>query len=781
MTQPLFFEPDVQFEKTAAEVMLPEDANEWPNELMQELFKQVPYIADFEPHVVMDRVDAERGYGFGHIEVQNKTEIQHGAPPDATAAAGIKNARIPVVIKDLRLQPLDLLVTDDSKVLPLTESRLRQAIFRPQAFDITGRGPGDMSMIGQLYPPYRQNYGFGGGGATMNVGMGKEGQITDVCVLEKDAATQRAIEAAAEAHDLALADGSSPHEAAIVFESKLAAFGLVKKGEAQKEALNASTLGSYLKKQTNPAALAGVSRSMLGRGAQLAAEGAPKAQKYIAGGTIAAQKATKLSSVLSAILPTIRTVDYDWFFQKFASDRGLQAQYIANHGATAEALATLSKYEPVSPIKLARAALSNIKPSVVQLRKEAQGYRLKTASHACWLPEEKLLNRGEAVHLLGGKVVLAADQTGSTTMSLGDGAAEGPAPAGGEAELVSEYGIYQVQDEKGNHLIGFVFPNLVDIDGTALPIALFTNGSQMAVQSDIAGIPVGEGVSLFEGHPEGTGVFYKDSQATIPLTVKATMAAPEEGGVILHGETFDGRGVQIMVQPNIAAPTPGPEGEFLIPDTWSWLPLDTAEKTALISSPEDLHKEGTALRSLASVTLRYGGDCFSVSGFPVEKLASEETDFLSLDDTLFLLAGLGTNLAYAQKKLGEAAAWNRPISVLVERDIKTAAEVMNESRKTASRVVQSMPHLRKDLVKEAAVIPDPSAVDTVLSLGFLNPENLGTFIGAIPEIDSSQMKMCELLLASRLGLAEVPSPALEKAIRSTEEVLEGLKILAFQK
>jgi hypothetical protein len=89
--------------------------------------------------------------------------------------------------------------------------------------------------------------------------------------------------------------------------------------------------------------------------------------------------------------------------------------------------------------------------------------------------------------------------------------------------------------------------------------------------------------------------------------------------------------------------------------------------------------------------------------------------------------------------------------------------------------------MRRDLVKEAAVIPDPAAVDTVLSLGFLNPENLGTFISAIPEIDASQTKMCELLLAARLGLAEVPAPALEKAIRSTEEVLEGLKVLAFQK
>lgn len=726
MTQPLFYAPTdyVPTEKTAAESILPEDPNEWPNEIMQEAFRQIPFVADFELHVVMDRVDGEKAFGFGHLELSNKTEIQHGAPPDATAAAGIKQARIPLIIKDSRLQPLDLLVTDDSKVLPLTEPRLRQAIFRPQAFDIIGRGPGDMSMIGQLYPPYRQNYGFGGGGATMNVGMGKE-------------------------------------------------------GEAKKEALNASTLGSYLKKQTNPSALAGASRSMLGRGAQMAAEGAPKAQKYLAGGTIAAQKATKLSSVLSAILPTIREIDYNTFFGKFASDKGLQAQYIVNHSATSAALATLAAYEPVSAVKLAAAALEHIKPSVVQLRKEAEGYTLKTASHACWLPQEKHLDRGEAVRLLGAKIVLAADQTGATTMALQQGATEEQAPPGEEAKPVTEFGVYQVQDDQGNHLTGHVFTNLIDIDGTALPIALFTNGSQMAVQSDIAGIPTEEAAPLTEGHPEGTGAFFCEGQATIPLTVKATLSTPEEGGVVLHAETFDGREVQVLVQPNLETVTPGPEGELLIPDTWSWLSLDASEHVALISAPGDIHKEGAALRELTSVTLRHGGNCFSVTGLPVEKLAGEDKQFLSLDDTMFLLAGLGTNLKYAQRKLGEAIRLNRPVQALVGHEIKMAGDVVRESRKEAMRVLSDMPNLRKDLVKEAAVIPDPAAVDTVLSLGFLNPENLGLFISAAPEIDAAQMKMCELLLAARLGLREVPVGALEKSIQATEEVLEGLKILGF--
>lgn len=696
-TQPLFFEPNVTFEKSAAEVMLPEDPNQWPNELMQELYKQVPYVADFEPHVTMDRVDAEKGYGLGHVEVQNKTEIQHGADEAGKASAGVKSVRIPVIIKDRKLQPLDLIVNEDSTVVPLTEPRLRAAIFRPQVFDITGRGPGDMSMIGQLYPPYRQNYGFGGGGATMSVGMGKEG-------------TAEAVGSAA----------------------------MCRKCGKEKCACGMKT-----------------------------------------------------ASLLAAIMPTVNERDYNAFFQKVSSDRGLQAQLGAN-GACADALKCLASYEPAGARKLAAAALERIVPSVVQLRKEAEGYSLKTASHACWLPKTELLNRGDAVRMLGTKVVLAADQTGAATMALGEGVQEEKQqnPEEDKPAPVTQFGIYKVQDKNGQELIGYVFPNLIDIDGKSLPIALFTNGSAKAVQGDIAGINVGGGASLFEGPPRGTGCFYHllsngRAQATVPMTLKASTEMPGQGAITLHGETYDGSPVQVSVQPNIQECT-YVDGTLLIPDTYAWLPLDTAQDTQLVETPDGWNAPQVAKEALATVELRHGGEgTFTVSGFPVDKLASEERQFMNLDETLFLLAGLGANLQYAQEKIGEAAAWSRPVQVRVGRYIKTAADVMSESMSKAASTVSSfervLPVLRKDLLKEAAVIPDPSAVDTVLSLGFLNPENLGTFIAYLPTLDDAQKKLCELLLASRLGMREVATGALEKAIRSTEEAIEGLKVLAFQK
>jgi hypothetical protein len=165
---------------------------------------------------------------------------------------------------------------------------------------------------------------------------------------------------------------------------------------------------------------------------------------------------------------------------------------------------------------------------------------------------------------------------------------------------------------------------------------------------------------------------------------------------------------------------------------------------------------------------------------PTEKLASSERSFVDLNDAMFLLAGFGVEPKYGLRKLSEALVANAPVPVRIGRWIKTAQEQKQVAFNNAAQVLSQLPVLRRSLFKEAAVISDPQAVDIVLSLGFINPENITTFINYLPELDAGQCKLCELLIASRLGLSEIPEGALEKSIRATEEVLEGLKSVAFQ-
>jgi hypothetical protein len=361
----------------------------------------------------------------------------------------------------------------------------------------------------------------------------------------------------------------------------------------------------------------------------------------------------------------------------------------------------------------------------------------------------------------------------------GGGAEEAPEVGAGP---ITKAGVYQVETLDGQGLEGWVIPNLLELDGTPMPIALFTNGAQMAVQGEIAGTPSGSEVPLSEGPIQGHGCFARQGpnglEATIPMEVRATLS--NEGEVLYSTTTYDGRPVDVAVQPNIQQITMAPSGHVLIPEDFHWMPLE-GEATALVGSAEDVGKTASVLRSLAGSVLVRAGDAqnISISGALVEKLANEEKEFIDIDQAMFLLGGLGVDPRHAASKIAHALTYHRPVEVRCTRVIKTAGELRGEAKTAALKTLGALPVLRRELFKEAAALPDPVAVDTVLSLGFINPENMTHFISYLPVLDEAQSKMCELLLGARLGVRDLPVGSLEKAIRSTEEVIRGLKVMAF--
>lgn len=674
MTQSLFINSPIEFEKLSAETTLPEDPNLWSDEILQELFKQIPYLADFDVHVVMETVDAERAYGLGHAEVTNKTEAPMTSDAEQLTAAGVRTARVPVIIRDGKLQPFDVVLNDKSEAMPLTETRLRQALFRPQNFDVTSRTPGDQSMIGQLYPPYRQSNGFGGGGTASTVG-GKT----------------------------ASADGYFP----------------------------------------------------------------------------------KKSSVLEGVLSTANVSDLQ-DFKSALCDRSTKLAYAANPAAT-DSLLRLAEARPLTLEKRAHTVLSMVQPTVLQVTKSSPGYLLKSASNRLWAPLVEHIDRGELVRRCGEKVALAADMSGSATVPGQEGVSEGGEAPNLSAGPIDHAGMYSVETAEGEELSGVVLPNLLDVNGSPLPIALFTDGQRCAVQSDISGTRIGDfnppgAISAQEA--SGHGVFYNGDPsnpvATLPLTLGGSVQDPgEDAQSRSQATTFDSRQVSVSVQPYVQT-VMETDGVMLIPDSWQWIPLSDAGEVALTEHADQMGKQASAVRSYTTVQVRGGGDCFSLSGTPVEKLASDDRSFLSQDDALFLLVGLGADPRYAQSKLAAASLGTRPEEVRVATGLKMAHEVIGAAELTAADHLTHVPVLRHRMWKEAAELADPTAVDAVLSLGFLNPENIATFVGYLPTLDEAQHRLCELLIAARLGLRELSEGALERAIRALEDVVQGLRLVAFQ-
>lgn len=692
MTQPLFYTPEYFVEKTAGEVDLPDDPNQWAQQILQELYKQVPYITDYQPHVQMSRVDAERGYGMGHVEIQNQSEAPMETPQEQLDAAGIRSVRIPFVIREKKLSPFDLLINDTAAIIPLTENRLRQALFRPQAFDVTSRTPGDQSMIGQLYPPYRQNYGFGGGGIAMNAAGG---------------------------------------------------MGLGKVGSALEEYLGQTA--------------------------------APPVKPVLVVKTAAERHST---SILEAILPTLDEHDSE----RLADVVSKHASVLVRRPKVASARFTVAVDAVLaSQGQVKHAAWEGwIKPDVVQVQKVSSGYRVKTASHRFWDPQTDVVDRGDVVRRFGARVALEADLSGSCTVAHGlykmakEEAASTP-------QAVSKPGAYKVMDSSGKEHVGYVVPSLIDVHGAEVPIALFTNGSAVAVQSDVHGTPAGD-IALPSGPIGKTGAFYTADggavRMTIPFDLQDSVSFGDQPRVY-NGTTFDGQPIEVSVQPNITDITPTDSNRVLVPASWKWLPLDGVAHVHLIGSEE--MEAANPENKLAQVEVISDGTSFSFRGIPLTKMASDKKSLLDIDSAMFLLAGLGVDPEYGTQKMAEAIAFSRPVAIKIARVIEQKADLMEKALEKAAGVVNAVAGFKQPiLIKEAASFPDPQMVDTVLSLGFINPENIMTFVSYLPDIEDVQTKLCELLFSVRLGMTNIPQSALERSIRSMEEVIEGLKILGFQ-
>lgn len=1086
------------FEKTAAEVELPEDPNRWPHELLQELHKQVSFISDFDPRIVMDRVDAEKGYGFGHFEVGNKMSDPN-ASPEMRQATGARSARVPIVIQEGRLKPFDLIINEDSKIFPLTETRLRQALFRPNMFDMRAKSPGDEGIIDRLYPPMRQAHG---GNSSMTVpgsegmtvqsaaGMGKTGsdwgkilvnaQIRDQVrkggrqverytgrtqylrpepikkpgmlarLFGKTKTAEEAfndfvengeskspgfeawdgqqIQTAGVADQRRRARAEGDLEQAIgmgegawgqvLSDQNRQAMGMSARGPVagtngasnynQRAAQLHSIAGGHMKQAAKMMKLKGPETdkiiegqkaegykpsyagsmgpdgkikkaNMLGPNEQVSfttaiknirqmpvhtrnavmsalmekkAEGVPARHILAAGGgalgggvsplaaTLAAPMASlgdghwgedvtkrkgqligsavgaaigslsgtlgdatfgghgapgaastlggglgggigsyvgeqfdrgKQASILSSILPTINESD----FLRFASACEPEEVKIATLKSTpmAEAVGKLAEWVPQPAVDPGSMA----KQDVCQVSKLDNGtYRVKYASSRYWEPRTVTMDRGALYDAIG-DVTTHVDLHGSITMvkegaysakalgtstrelgkklykrvgpvgvglglaaggvglyhggkqlldrskesmpknhmmalgaaGLGAGALAADTATGGNAkkkinelvmgkkaglvdsdgperdnpEPIEDFGMYKVQTTDGQKIVGFAIPNLIDLDGTSLPLVLFTNGSASAVQGDMVGVRSGGEPNLPDGPEQGHGAFVRvrdngKAEATTPIEIKAEMS--DEKGEAWIAEDFNGCPVTIRKQPNIEMPTKV-DDVVLLPESFRWMPL-SGDSLELVDGVDAFGKQAEAVRHMLSVEVRGGSGAFSIDGPPVEKVAASERHFVDYDGATFLLGGLGVSPEYAMQKLSEANFCERPIRVRIGRTIKTATMRNTEAVKTASATLANRLPLyhREHLVKEASAIPDPTAVDTVLSLGFLNPENILSFINALPNLENAQSRMCEMLLGSRVGLKEVPEGALEKAVRATEDVLEGLKILAFQ-
>ena len=651
----------LEFEKVAMEAKLSEDMNAWPQQILDHLYRQAPFTSDYAPKIVLDDKDEDRRYAMGKVILINKLAINPRDDATPKEMRGSQKVIIPIIVRDGKLAPMDLLLHNGA-VEPLTEERLRRALFRPNLFDAIRERPGDISMVEQLYPPGRQS---GGGRGMMS------------------------------------ADG--------------------------------------------------------------------------AGGM---ERTASPEFLMDAILPTIKKAHINEVTAQLNADPSLRSALMHNEAAV-PFLSKLAALEdaPESGDYLQKVAES-IVPNVLQLSKVQGGFKLKTANTEALLPDEASVDRPTAVGALGGDLVSRVETDGTTTITSCCAAKDTLEDI--EISVVTSFGIYKVRTKGENkELIGWVFPKVMAFSGEVLPMAVFSNGSQAGMQENIAGVAVARQTDVLDEPPSGQGCFYRATKAGavafVPVKINSEVETPDGKSYIC--ETTLGERVTLVKLPNLTAVAPIAEGRYGIPDDCGFMPLENV--VPLASSPDDFTKTAEA-RAVAGQAVRVisDGSSYSFEGQPIDKLAGVmDSQFLSLDGAVFLATCLGQEPEKAKVAFSTMRKKAAPEVWFTAYPVTTFKEKYAAAREVAAKFLSALPDLRVNLVKEAAPIEDPMAVDKILSLNFLNPENLSVFVAYVPQIEEVVKKLSEVLLASRLGLSGVDKNALQKALVHLDKITDGLRSL----
>lgn len=658
---PLFIEvktPTV--EKLAFEARLSENADTWPREVLDELLKQHPYMGVYDINPVMTEVNGDRGVGIGFFQVSNTSATAALGPGGEALRTmqGVKTIRVPIIIKDSKLCPLDVMMQSDGRAFPLNETRLREALHRPQLFDAIKKSPGDQSLVESLYPPTARQRGL------------QAGQVVDAPQMK---------------------------------------------------------IGS-----------------------------------------------AKPQFLLTAIAPTILQGDLDKVAAELENDVDL-ARALVYNPCTKEALRFISTVEPTTAADVEKVAASLVRPDVIQVSRDGEVYRLKMANSQDFSPEVVEADRPTMIDLAGKDLVTKADKAGAVTVTTDPVVRDTLEDE--VAEVITRFGEYRVKTADGRELLGWVFPSVLDFDGTALPMQLFTNGSHSAVQPQIVGSLVGKSSNIIRGKPKGYGFFYRVTAsgsvlAFLPVEIKSAFA--DEGGEGYIVQTMMGAPVTVRFAPGSREIIKtGPE-EYTLPADVRWAPLGDA--ISLMSSPNEFAKVAY-LKDVRS-TVRIVSDRITWAfkdGPGLHKVAHAWREGLSGENAMFMACAFGMDVGTAARALVKAAKQGH-VEVKGCREIHVHREKLAAARAEAAQMLRETPkkHL---LLKEAASLDDMTTVDHILSLGFLNPENVKTFVGYLPDLDETVSKLAEILVAVRTGMKDVPEESVKSAMERLDEVIRGLKEL----
>jgi hypothetical protein len=378
-------------------------------------------------------------------------------------------------------------------------------------------------------------------------------------------------------------------------------------------------------------------------------------------------------------------------------------------------------------------------------------------------------------------------------------------------KTIETFGRYGVRDVDGVLAKGWVMPNVVDFDGNAKPMKLFLSKSLASIQGRVAGIPMPDNHDTFiqADSPEtgklGTMV-YRDGKrvlATVPFQVTNVTVYKGCRGIGIID--YKGNQANLILSPNVEGivrmtdghksdmgPLVGPGANYIVSAKMFFVRIprlcdvsSTPEEFKRIALP---HMDNNPIK-IAMVNGRYlfrgghintyrnaGGRSLTKESGAVKRV-SFDFDSLSRHEADFLLSNWGLDKVGREEVLNKVASRIQlEVHHLNFKPIPSF-EKKASAKQELDKYARSLRPDMSELVKIAASFEDAAPVDTILSLGFINADNIGRFASAIENLQETGQLVAKLLLASRLGMVEIPEESARTAMIHIDKIVEGLRRL----
>jgi hypothetical protein len=357
-----------------------------------------------------------------------------------------------------------------------------------------------------------------------------------------------------------------------------------------------------------------------------------------------------------------------------------------------------------------------------------------------------------------------------------------------KAELINDLAVVAVKTKEGLKLEGVVLPKVVDFKGNKKSYKLFISPDHSSMQETVAGVrhPDSDMMKKLLGAKgarvgqTGTFVYIDDGKAiaTEPVTIKAI----EDYGPITAVRLQDG--VKIKISRGFGDRVMASGGksqnnfldahgmievkpkEYVIPLNMHWVPMEGFQEVS--SSINDyMMKEAASHMDMDPMSIRWTGVVYQADHSDIGKNEFNERELK------VVLAAKGAPVEKIASIISKVRAVGRT-KVYGLGKLRKKAEIIKEANETYSKLNKIASSIKTTLVKEAAELEDASTVDAVLSLNFINPENLAKFVSYKSVFRKVADYIAELVLASRLGLKDVSESALTVSMSHLGEICKGL-------